>query len=298
MLRNYFLIAIRHLRRERLYASINVLGLSIGIGSCLLIFLLLQHENSYDDFHERADQLFQVSMINYVPTLDGRNDEPEIGPLVPMGTPEAMADEMPAISRATSMNSRRATVLKGNEPIRELVNYVTPDFLEMFSFPIKDGHRDALTQKTDVVISETIAEKYFEGSDPLDQTMKFIIGGRSSLFTVKAVMVDPPTNTNLDFGILLPLQAMPYYEEEIANWNNSNTFVLVETEKPMSAEALNQQMQSFYDQHWQSRNDVTRENLGMSDTSALGALMATPLTQLQLSPETGWWGSGLVHGSV
>lgn len=291
MLRNYLLTALRQMHRTRLYTGINVLGLSLGLGCCLLIFILLQHENSYDRFHLKQDRLFQVSFTQHLPMLTGRAENPVTTPLIPMAMPQAVVAELPEVVGATAYNPRHFALRYEDKLFKERVEFVRADFLEMFSFPLVSGSPQALQEKQDAILSQSLAQKLFGQEDPLGQTIELFVNDTAELFTVKAVIEDAPSNTNLSYNLLLPLEAHPYYEQNIPQWSSNNTLLIVEMASPMTAEEVNASLDRFYQQHWGQQDAATRQSLELPDSTQIGALTATPLGELHLSPETGWQGT-------
>jgi putative ABC transport system permease protein len=292
MLRNYFLIALRRLSRERLYPAINVLGLSIGIGCCLLIYLLLQHERSYDDFQAKADDLYQVSLVNYLPVLNGKLAQPELSAVVPTAMGQTLVAEVPEVLRATTFNTQPVVLRVGEQTWSKQAHFVDSDFLEMFSYSVLAGQAsEALAAPNSLVLTQEIAYALFGEADPIGQTVHVRFFAQSHAMQVHAVVSTPPTNSNVRFQILLPVSLRPYYAENYPAWENRNTYTLVELLPGRSAKQTQAAMASFYQAHWGENDAEERASLRLPDSTRLGGIRLTPLTDLHLRPGLGWYGA-------
>src|SRR6187431_2369385 len=200
MLKNYLLIAIRNILRNKLFSSVNIMGLAFGIGSALLIFLWVNDELSVDKFHTNIDKLYRV-MENQQYT-DGRlftfTSTP--GPMAPF-----IKEKYPEIELAARVTwNNRLLFQHGDKSFYEEGHYTDQDFIEMFSFPLAAGDvKTALKEVNSVVISEKMAKKYFGNEDPLGKI--FTVNAKTA-FTVTGVMKELPKNSSFQFDYLLPFK--------------------------------------------------------------------------------------------
>ena len=184
MIKNYTKITLRNLKRHKFYSFINITGLAIGIACCLIIFLWMQGELSFDRFHKNAGELYRIfqespqggKVFHFASTPSG------LGPLLKKQYPEIV-------------DSARHTPTRwdmGREEIhfRERVALVDEPFLKMFSFLLLEGSpQAALEDPYSIVISEEMKEKYFAGEDPLGKTLR--VGERLDL-NVTGILQDIP----------------------------------------------------------------------------------------------------------
>jgi len=224
MLKNYLAVALRNIVRNKLFSFVNILGLSLGIGSALLIFMWVNDERSVDQFHTKIDRLYRI-MENQKYT-DGRlftfSSTP--GPMAPF-----IKDKFPEIELATRITWPVNNLLEANEKVFfQQGRYVDPDFLEMFSLQWIAGDRlTALNNKTSIVISKEMAEKYFGNEDPLG---KVFVMDKDESFTVTGVFDNIPTSSSWSFKYLLSFQ---YFWDENGGWlhqwgnNNIRTWILL-----------------------------------------------------------------------
>jgi putative ABC transport system permease protein len=226
MIKSYFKIAWRNLRKNKLYALINIVGLTVGVVSCLLIGIYIKHELSYDRFHENAGRIVRVTM-DY-----STSDAPQkiavtgtkVGPQFKRTFPE-VADFVRTI--------KSTKVIKYTDRVFEEKNVLFADssFFKVFSFKLVNGNtRTALNAPDKIVISQTAAKKYFATEDPIGKVLK--VGEKS--FMVSAIAADAPTNSQIQFDFLIPFTSLPYSKEE--KWWEANyiTYLLLKNEGQVS----------------------------------------------------------------
>jgi putative ABC transport system permease protein len=202
MLKNYFKIAFRNLAKYKLYTGINLIGLSVGLGVSILISLFIQHENSFDDFHENGDRIVRVLWES------GELSNAEIEASTPLAAPKVLKDKFQGVLKSTHYIDQGSLVKKeGAQSQHQQYMTVSSDFLDMFSFPVMHGQRNPFMESASantVVITESAALKYFGKSDAVGETLLFQLAATFEPFTIKTVLADPPSNSSLNFEILLP----------------------------------------------------------------------------------------------
>src|SRR4030095_3571526 len=167
MFRNYLKVAIRSLAKSKLYSFINVTGLSVGIASCILIFLYVQDELSYDRYHERSDRIFRLTEMLHLPKEDRAQavTSPPMGPAVKQNFPE--------VEKFVRINgSIRYLSWEQKKFLDTRLIYADASFFEVFSYQMLAGDsKHALIEPYSVVLSETTAKKYFGKESALGKTM-------------------------------------------------------------------------------------------------------------------------------
>lgn len=223
MIRNYVIIAWRHMGRSKLFTLTNLVGLSIGMACFILISLWVRDERSTDGFHINKDRLYQVIIIH----PDGGRD-----PNSPYALAAVLEDEYPEVaaqSRIVELVNITTCSFRYQAPDRPPVQFyedrviqVDPAFFTMFSFPFIRGNPEtALPTPTSIVISEDAAERYFGPEDPLGKTLTF--NGRANLNVSGVVRV--PRNSHLQFNF-----AAAIGPEMRTNWNWADpSYVLLES---------------------------------------------------------------------
>src|ERR1700740_2776321 len=180
MIKNYFITAIRNLWRNKFFSLINIFGLSVGIACCMLIFLYAKDEVSFDCFHEKKDRIYRITADNVSET--GKIDT--WGSTGMMPGPEFKA-QAPEVEEFLRIQSTTFNIKKGAEVIEQDALFVDDNFFSVFSFPLLAGDsKSALKNLHAVVISETIAEKYFGKTDAVGKTLELSIGDKFEPFVV------------------------------------------------------------------------------------------------------------------
>ena len=200
MLKNYFTIAWRNLRRNRTFSILNILGLAVGMASATLILLWIGHVSSIDQFHTKLGRLYQVFS----------NDKVEGAIRTLNATPEIMAPELakdfPEIEGASRINWGSRNLLSPvlsaeasakadstNQGILSNGNVVDPDFLKMFTLPFVTGDPNtALNDPMAMVITQSLARRLFHTEDAYGRTVRM---GARSLFKITGILKDAPPNT-------------------------------------------------------------------------------------------------------
>ncbi len=272
MIANYFKVAWRNIRKHKMYSFINAFGLSIGIAFCILIYLFIRDEKSFDQFHSNKNQIYRMEAKRYDRELQGSEVPYERDAALQFGLRNVLKDELPEVKYATRFNSGRKVVLKYRDKIfSEKIAFVDRDFFKMFSFKLLSGNAERLFENNiDVVITPEIAEKYFGKEDAIGKTISIDDGGER-LFTIAGIIETPPANSSLDFQILVSEESIPGYEKQMRDWSAFGTHCFVQLlDKADSA------------QFRASLNKVAPKYVGDLE------LVFTPLTEIHLMKSVGW----------
>ncbi len=246
MLKNYALITIRNLFRNKVYSFINVAGLAIGLTCSMLIFLWVQDELSFDTFHPKADRLYQV-WINA--KFDG---EINSWRSVPLPTAEAMKTANSHIQNATVTNWGGEYLLTVDErPISQHGYYAGSEFLEMFEFPLLQGEAtNVLDEPYSIVITQSTAKALFGDKDPMDQVVRF---NDAHDLKVTGILKDVPTNSSFEFDFLVPWslseQTSDQTKRDQDNWGNYSYQAFVELSDPSHLADVNNSIRGMLIDH-------------------------------------------------
>ncbi len=200
MLKNYLTIAFRNFKRHKGYAFLNISGLGLGVACCLLILLFVQDEWAYDRFYEQADQIYRVAIQEVTPTSD------VLYPLTPYPLAATLVQDYPEVVHATRVGQRRAfAVVYQDQSFNETrIHRADSNFFDIFALPFVQGNpKTALKEPSSVVLTASIAKKYFGDDDPIGKVLDVKDGITSSTpFTVTAVVEDLPDQTHFHFDLL------------------------------------------------------------------------------------------------
>ncbi len=230
MFKNYFKVAVRNMKRYKVYSFINITGLAIGMACCLLISLWVFDELSYDRFHEFADRIYRVEFDqNYSGNLFHVNVSPY--PLA-----RALETEIPEIEQAARYTDLGEMLFQSgqNTFYENKVGAVDPSFLTIFSFPLTKGVRTkALNDPMSLVISQKTAEKYFGTEDPIG---KILTVNNRFEFLVTGIFQDVPQNSTFRFNVLISYLFMEKMGYTRDNWrdNNTPTYIKLRERAPVS----------------------------------------------------------------
>jgi putative ABC transport system permease protein len=206
MFRNYLKIAIRNLQKQKVFAFINVLGLSLGIACVSLLLLFVINEFSFDKFHKNGVDIYRF-YSKMSPSDNAQEDVVYTDYSGPTATTigESMKKELPDVIDFARLQLPWGDNLIRTEKnaFRTGVTYADPSFFRMFSFPLKYGSAaSALRDINDVVLTESKAKEFFGSDNVVGKTIEISIGAAFLPFTVSAVAQDPPPNSSIRFEVL------------------------------------------------------------------------------------------------
>jgi len=253
MLRNYIKIAWRNIQRHPGYAAINIAGLAIGIACCLLILVFVRYELSYDRFHADANQVYKIYS-------HFENTSPSALTSAPVAV--TAVSEIPEISAFTRLFRHWNTPLISHDELASLeteVLFADSSFFNLFSFPLVRGNPSTvLTAPLSIVISETMAEKYFGDSDPVGQTLKF---NTQNTLTVTGIMANMPANSHIQAELLISMSSLPeiFWPSMLDMWTFNNFYSYIRLQEGSSPEEIKAKLLALRSRHVE--NDQTELHL-------------------------------------
>lgn len=231
MLGNYLKVTYRNFIRQKLHSILNISGLVVGLSCFLLIALYIQDELSYDRFHGASDRIYRV--------LEHFESEGvgEHSASLPFPTGPALANTYPGqIKEAVRLfNFQSPSLALANKPADKAFNesrifFADSTFLDVFDFPLLRGNRaDALENPNSILITQSMAQKYFDGEDPMGKTLEF--QGNQELL-VTGILKDAPSNAHFQFDFIVSFASLrPWFNGGYPGtwyWNPCWTYVLLE----------------------------------------------------------------------
>ena len=216
MFRNYLITAFRSLARNKAHSVINVAGLALGIACCLMIFLVVRYEKSYDTFHSKADRIFRVN--THFKSTGGFSGG------APMPVAKALKQNFPEIEQATTaLYANNGLIKVNNQLYKETgIAYVGPEFFSILDAKWLAGNpKQALSDPNAVVLTKSIAQKYFGGTG--NQIMQNALGkiikfDTKQTLKVTGILEDFPDNTDLPFKILVSWNTPNLWSNNINDW--------------------------------------------------------------------------------
>ena len=221
MFRNYLKVAFRNLWRNKGFSAINIFGLAIGLAICLLITLFVFDELNYDRFNTKADRIYRVNS-DFKVNGSLFNDRSSPAPMA-----STLVKEYPQIEDAARLISiGRTLVKKDNETLTEPNTfYADPNVFNIFTIPMIAGDpKTALVQPNSIVISETLAKKYFNSTDVIGQTLHL---DNTADYKITGVIKNMPTQSHLHFNLIKAMSG--YASSRQTGWlsENFDSYLLV-----------------------------------------------------------------------
>ncbi len=224
MIRNYFKTAFRNMWKNKASSFINIFGLTIGLCSCLLIGLYIQHELSYDNFQTKGDRIVRTIMAY---KFDG-GTEMKKGNFTSARVAPRFKQVFPEIESAVRMVRHSRVVQYKDKLINEnSFMYADPAFFNLFSFKLLRGEpSNVLKAPNQVVLTASTAKRYFADEDPVGKILK--VGTDTTLYQVTGVIQDCPSNSQIKFDFLSSWSSLGLADEEKSYWNaNYTTYFLL-----------------------------------------------------------------------
>ena len=222
MLLNYFLLALRNVKKQRGYAIINTLGLSIGLASALFIFLYVRHERTYDAYHPFAEQTYRLGY-----RLEYKNGQSENYPASPAGWDNYLKQSYPGVSHITSFTSTgMPTSISFAEAdkivLTEEIIWAERNMHEVISIPmVKGSLNDPLKEVNSMLLCESAARELFGDEDPInklvDVSHMYMTNGQKVNMVVSGVYRDMPTNSHLRPKYILNILALKPFIQDLEN---------------------------------------------------------------------------------
>ena len=245
MLRNYFIIALRSILKQKSYSLLNIIGLSLGLACTFLITLWIQDEMRYDSFHESGDHLYRV--MRHVHSDGQINTSNQ----VTWNIGHALQEYSEVRSVAVT-NPVKLVMNSGELSIREEGIYASPGFFAMFTWHLVQGDpEEVLRSPSSFAISTSLAEKYFGKDWPtqaMGGTIRDNVDGLGD-FTVTGIFEDIPRHSSLQFDFVLPMQVYESRNEWLFNWMNSGVRIFARLHEGADGATLSSRITNVQNEH-------------------------------------------------
>ncbi len=239
MIKQHMLLALRSMNRSKLFTFINLLSLSIGIAFCLLVYVFLKNELTYNHFHKNADRIYRVAG-HYT------NEQGDLvyTTLQDHKLVQSFTDQIPAVEQATAFQTADGVWIRnGDDIFNEKVGFVDSTFLRVFSFPWLAGNKNnALDNLNSVVITRDVADKLFgkperNYNEFLGRSLVFPKGEERN-FIVSGILASLPKNSSLTFDMLIRYHYARFYPENDDFFGNCSLYVELKARTAVKAAAV------------------------------------------------------------
>jgi putative ABC transport system permease protein len=242
MLKNYLLLAIKNCRKQKMFSLINVLGLTVGIVCCLMIFLFILNEFSYDKFHQNGENIYRVMRRT---EKDGAFKD-----IVYVAPPYAKAllnDYPHAIQSAVRVFPDNDLITYNNISFNEKkVLLADSNFFRFFSFRLLSGDpATVLADPHSIVMTASTARKYFGNEDPVGKVVSF---NKEMPLKVTGIAADVPANSHLEFDMVVPTsnwENTPWFNQ----WSSNGMMVYVQLAPAVQPDQLMKQFPAFMEKY-------------------------------------------------
>ena len=279
MIRNYLKVAFRNIIRNKAYSLINVLGLTIGVTFSCLVYLYVDHENSYDRLHPEAERLYRI-----VETNKASGETRHFGQTAPP-VAATLKDDYPEVEEIVRMYRPwgHIDIEWNGERISER-NWIIadPTFFEVFGFELKYGdERTALIERNSIVLSSEAAEKYFPGMDPVGELIKF---NALEEMKVTGVLKEDHASTHIEVNLLLSRNTFfNNWDNIMQDWGRYGAYSYVRLAENADLASLAMKFPQFSEKYW-------------SDEPSRGEFYLQPVTDIYFGSENVEFGIETVKG--
>lgn len=270
MFKNYFITSVRSLSRSKGFSAINIVGLAVGLATFSLISFYVYHEMSFDRYHKNADRIVRIveNLRTENELLFQSTSSPPMGP--------HMLKDFPEIISYVRVQNWNLLVERNGISFYERESYIADSTVfDIFSFQlIKGDRKKALTEPYSIVLTESMAKKYFGSEDPVGQTLKM----DNDNFKVTGVMEDVPENSHFRFSNLISFSTWSQHNKqgEVDGWfwNGFHTYLLLQDAQ--SIDKVRAKMKGFIDRNIE-KGGMYYEDLPLQ-----------PLTSIYMAPPRSW----------
>jgi putative ABC transport system permease protein len=251
MFRNYLKISIRHILKYKVHSFIKIFGLSIGIVACIFIYLFVADEMSFDRFHKNRESLYRFVQVQFD---EESGKETGLQPFIPTPVGPELIQSIPQVKFQSRYVNGSGVLLYKEKMFRETITLVDSSFFEMFTFPLIEGVSEtALSDEHSIVLSRSVAEKYFGEEDPAGKTVTITYGHAKRDYMVKGVAEDVPFNSSIRFDILINFSNLPMVMDnpEILNdWDRWYCPLYVQLQPDVTSVQIKEGLDRFCQNHY------------------------------------------------
>lgn len=247
MIAKHFLISsYRVLTRQKLSLLLNVLGLAAGIATFLVLITMVRFENSFDNWLPNARNIHRLTATYTFPER-----APEQHGLTSAVVLARLKTDFPQIEDGTRIVTRKQVVGAGTILSNENVAYADENLFSVLQLPFASGSgATALANPTRLVLTESMARKFFGRTDVVGETLSVLRNGERYAYEVGSVLLDLPENTHLDLGVIIPLSSDAQASiPGLDNWGAPTAFTYVVFRNASDAASVSQGMEGFVARH-------------------------------------------------
>lgn len=241
MFKSYLKTTLRTIRRSPLSAFINIFGLAMALGVAILVYAFVDMDLTTDQFHENRSEIYMATSH-----LSRSGEEAEYG-IAPAPYAERLINDFPQIKQVVRVEQKSGVLKAGLKVFNERFDFVDPEYLDMFTFPLKSGNKTALNDPNKIILSENTALKYFGDTDPIGQAMTFHFGKTKYTFEVAGVAEKFPAKRSMDFSVLANFDQLKIVSPsfDLSDWSRFLDAVFIRVENPEDMATITDVVQQY-----------------------------------------------------
>ncbi|MEQ8713893.1 MAG: ABC transporter permease [Cyclobacteriaceae bacterium] len=266
MFKNYFKTGVRSMRRAALSTFINVTGLSVAIGICMVVYAFMLFDYSIDTHHENKDVVFLTT--SYV---DREGELLQYG-FTPAPIGEAMTNQIPQVIDFSRISDQNGVMKHGDNVFHERIRLVDPSFLKMLTFPLSVGSAKSLNDINSIILSYHSAIKYFGETEAVGKDLMLIVDDDVQKTFVVAGVAEPfPDEHIIDFDFLINIKNITLFDPTYAenDWAGFIDATLIQVDQPQSIAEVSDQMLSYVALQNEVENDWPIRSYGFAPIATL-----------------------------
>ena len=273
MFRNYLQVALRSLRRQRIYALINIVGLAIGIVSALLITTFVRYELSYESALEKPSQIYRVVRKEPGQMYLGSDQHAVLS--APLA--KALETEIPEIEAATAFDDAAALLSVGDDHIYENGLLADDHFFQVFGYPVVQGDPQRLLDKPrSIALSKGLAERLFGSADAVGRVIKYgTVSSEPKEYTVSGLFADVPPNSHLQFEYVASILDDEYYMSRRDVWGSFSWYTYFRIRDGQNIDAVQSKISALPRRYYSQGGSATKREFHTQ--SALSVHLDPPI---------------------
>jgi ABC-type antimicrobial peptide transport system permease subunit len=241
MFTNYLKIALRNILRNKVYVTINIIGLGIGLACAIVAYLTYDLNRNFDSFHLNREKIFRINSIRQI-----QGDNQKWG-MTPLPLASYLQKDLAMVEKICRWTNNDISMRYKDKVFNQEASFTDATFLEMFTFPIKYGDRNTLKDKNKVILSEETSYKFFGQDSPIGKDISIVFeNGEKGEFVVGAVVSAIPINSSLQFDILLNYEnhlSIQKFDEN--NWSLFANITFVQVRQKIDIDAIIKHSKSY-----------------------------------------------------
>ena len=241
MFKNYLKTSLRSLLKNPLSSFINLFGLAVAIGVCLIVYSFMEFDYTIDDFHENKNEVY---LTTFYVDRDGTERHLGLSP-TPLGA--MLRQDFTNIEKVCRVEDFGVIVKYEDKVFNEGIRFADPEFLEMLTFPLKWGQASSLKDMNSIIFSDRMAKKYFGNENPIGKNVLLRFGDIRKTYTVTGVAEPFPLAHAIDFDFLINFENIntTHPDYDLTNWRGFVNATLIQVNNPSDLKLIEDGMEKY-----------------------------------------------------